>query len=131
MESEVNFRAAIESGDLKRVARSLHQDVVFHSPVLFHPFQGREVATQVLSAVADTVEDFAYTREFRSDGGAALVFKARIGSSELEGIDLLELDDQGLVRGLTVFMRPISALNAFSDAMGERLRAAGEEVAAR
>jgi hypothetical protein len=119
------FRAAVESKDSEAVAASLAEDVVFHSPVLFKPFVGRETALAVLGAVLDVMEDFAYTRELVGDGEAALFFKARVGSRELEGVDLLELNDEGLVSGLTVFMRPLSALTAFSEAMGAKLEAAG------
>ena len=44
-----------------------------------------------------------------------------MGDRELEGIDFLELDDDGRVAVLTVFMRPMSALTAFNEQMAERL----------
>jgi hypothetical protein len=125
MSSETAFRTAVESKDMEAVAATLAEDVVFHSPVLFRPFEGREIAIAVLSAVAELMEDFSYTRELTGDGEAALFFKARVGSRELEGVDLLELDEDGLVKGLTVFMRPLSAVTAFSEAMGAKLEAAG------
>ena len=40
---------------------------------------------------------------------------------ELEGIDYLTLDEEGRVADLTVFMRPMSALNAFNEQMMQRL----------
>ncbi len=54
-------------------------------------------------------------------GTVVLRFKARVGDRELEGIDFLELDEQGLVSELTVFMRPMSALTAFNEQMAARL----------
>jgi SnoaL-like domain len=119
------FQSAVESKDVEAIAASLAQDVVFHSPVLFKPFEGREVVVAVLQAVADLMEDFSYTREFVGNGEAALFFKAHVGSRQLEGVDLLDLDEDGLVTGLTVFMRPLSAITAFSEAMGAKLEAAG------
>ena len=50
-----------------------------------------------------------------------LRFKARVGDRELEGIDFLELDEEGRVKELTVFMRPMSALTAFNEQMAARL----------
>jgi hypothetical protein len=71
--------------------------------------------------VSEALEDFAYTDELAEDHTVALRFKARVGDRELEGIDFLELDDEGRVAELTVFMRPMSALTRFNEQMAERL----------
>jgi hypothetical protein len=77
----------------------------------------------VLTHVAATLEDLAYTDELAEGNTVALRFKAKVGERELEGIDFLELDEDGRVRELTVFMRPFSALTAFNERMAVRLGA--------
>lgn len=115
------FRLAVEAKDLEAATATMREDVVLHSPILFRGFQGRDVVMQVLTHVAATLEDFRYTDELAEDGVVVLRFKARVGDRELEGIDFLELDEQGLVKELTVFMRPMSALTAFNEQMAARL----------
>lgn len=115
------FRLAVEAKDLEAATATLRGDVVLHSPILFRGFEGREIVTQVLTHVAATLEDFHYTDELAGEGTVVLRFKARVDDRELEGIDFLELDDEGLVRELTVFMRPMSALTAFNEQMAARL----------
>jgi SnoaL-like domain len=115
------FRLAVEAKDLEAATATLREDVVLHSPILFRGFEGREVVMQVLTHVAATLEDFSYTDELAEDGVVVLRFKARVGDRELEGIDFLELDEQGQVKELTVFMRPMSALTAFNEQMAARL----------
>lgn len=115
------FRLAVEAKDLEAATATMRQDVVLHSPILFRGFEGREIVMQVLTHVAATLEDFRYTDELAEDGVVVLRFKARVGDRELEGIDFLELDEQGLVKELTVFMRPMSALTAFNEQMAARL----------
>ncbi len=115
------FRKAVEAKDLEAAAATLREDVELHSPVLFRGFEGRETAMAVLTHVAEVLEDFSYTDEAVGDGTAVLRFRARVGDLELEGIDYLTLDEEGLVADLTVFMRPLSALNAFNARMAERL----------
>lgn len=115
------FRLAVEAKDLEAATATLREDVVLHSPILFRGFEGREIAMQVLTHVAATLEDFRYTDELAGDGTVMLRFKARVGDRELEGIDFLELDKAGLVAELTVFMRPMSALTAFNEQMAARL----------
>lgn len=115
------FRLAVEAKDLEAATATLREDVVLHSPILFRGFEGREVVMQVLTHVAATLEDFRYTDELAEGSVVVLRFKARVGDRELEGIDFLELDEQGQVKELTVFMRPMSALTAFNEQMAARL----------
>ena len=74
-------------------------------------------------ASAATLENFSYTDELAEGDTVVLRFKATVGDRELEGIDFLELDEEGNVRELTVFMRPFSALTAFNEQMKARLEA--------
>jgi hypothetical protein len=115
------FRRAAEAKDLDLMSETLCEDVVLHSPILFRGFEGREIVVQVLTHVAATLEDFVYTDELVDDRTVALRFKARVEDRELEGIDFLQLDDEGRVADLTVFMRPMSALTRFNERMAERL----------
>jgi hypothetical protein len=121
------FRRAAEAKDLDLLTETLREDVELHSPVLFRGFEGRDVVTQVLTHVAATLKDLTYTDELHEGSTVALRFRARVGDRELEGIDFLELDDEGRVAVLTVFMRPMSALTAFNERMAERLGAAPKQ----
>lgn len=120
------FRRAAEGKDLALLEETLCEDVVLHSPVLFRGFEGRETVITVLTHVAGTLEDLTYTSELSDSDSVALRFKAKVAGTnrELEGIDFLELDDDGRVAELTVFMRPFSALTAFNEQMSARLGAA-------
>lgn len=117
------FRRAAESKDLDLLSETLREDVVLHSPVLFRGFEGRETVVTVITHVAATLENFSYTDELAQGNTVVLRFKATVGDRELEGIDFLELDEDGRVRELTVFMRPFSALTAFNEQMKVRLEA--------
>jgi hypothetical protein len=115
------FRRAAESKDLDLLTATLREDVVLHSPILFRGFEGREMVSQVLTHVAATLEDLTYVDELSDENTVALRFKATVGDRELEGIDFLELDEDGKVAELTVFMRPMSALTRFNEQMMIRL----------
>ncbi|MGH2865523.1 MAG: nuclear transport factor 2 family protein [Solirubrobacteraceae bacterium] len=119
------FRAAVERADIDAVSELLAPDIVFHSPVTFHPFIGRETVTRLLGIVAETFEDFRYTDELQADGAHALIFRASVAGRELEGIDLLRLGGEGLICDFTVMIRPMSGLVPFAQVMGEKVAAAG------
>lgn len=120
------FRQAAEAKDLELLTETLREDVVLHSPILFRGFEGRDTVAIVLTHVAATLEDLTYVDELSDGKSVCLRFKAKVAgtSRELEGIDFLELDQDGRVTELTVFMRPFSALTAFNEQMSARLGAA-------
>jgi hypothetical protein len=128
MSTAAAFRSAVERLDVEAVRGLLAPEIVFHSPVTFHPFVGRDTVMVLLSLVAQTFEDFRYTDELAIDGAHALIFRASVAGKELEGIDLLRFDEQGLIDDFTVMVRPLSGLIPFAQAMGEKAAAAGLET---
>jgi SnoaL-like domain len=127
MSTAERYRAAVERKDLPAVGELLASEIVFHSPVTFHPFLGRETVTALLAQVIQVFEDFRFTDELKMDGAHALIFRANVAGAdrEIEGIDLLRFDDDGLICDFTVMLRPMSALVPFAQAMAERAQAAG------
>ena len=125
MSSATSFRAAVEREDIDGARELLAEEVVFHSPATFHPFVGRETVSRLLGLVAETFEEFRYTDELQADGAHALIFRASIAGREIEGLDLLRFDDDGLIADFTVMLRPLSGLAPFAQAMGEKVAAAG------
>ncbi len=115
------FRAAIEARDLDAVKELFADDVTLHSPISFKPFEGPDAAAMVLAAVAQVFSDFRYTHELAGEGTHALIFEAKVGDREIEGMDLLHLDAEGRIRDLTVMVRPLSAALALRDAMARQL----------
>jgi hypothetical protein len=124
--SDVAFRRAVEAGDLSAAFATLAPEIVFHSPVTFRPFVGRDDVAQLLSVIVQVLEDLHYVEEFQAeDGSVVLHFKARVGDREVDGIDLLRFDADGLIRDFTVMLRPLSAVTAVGEAVGARLSGSG------
>jgi hypothetical protein len=115
------FRAAVEAKDLDAMIATLAPGVSFHSPVTFKPFEGRDAVAVVLGAVVQVFDDFRYTDELAGDGTLALIFEARVGDRQVQGMDLLRFDAEGLIEDFTVMVRPLSATLALRDAMGRQL----------
>jgi len=124
------FRAAVEARDFEGAVALLADDVVFRSPVVFKPYQGRDVVGMILLAVSRVFEDFRYEREIGAEGGRdhALVFKAKAGDREIHGCDFLHTDDEGLIDDFTVMVRPLSAALALAEAMQAELESAQQSA---
>jgi ketosteroid isomerase-like protein len=113
------FRAAIEAGDFAAVRELFAEDIVFRSPVAFKPYEGREIVASIIRGVGRVFTDFRYVRELASEDGlgSILVFETFVDGVSTNGIDLIEVNEDGLISALTVMVRPLSAANALATAM--------------
>ena len=123
-----SFKAAVQSWDHDAMEAALAPEVTFNSPAVFKPYEGREATMVVLEAVSRVFEDFRYLDSFEGEDGEVLLFAARVGDRELNGIDMLRFDDDGRVRELSVMIRPFSGLRALLEAMGRELERMGVPV---
>ena len=122
MNDSNTFRSAVEAGNLEGMIATFAEDAVLHSPITFKPFEGRAAIRQLLAILFEVFQDFRYTDELEAeDGTRALVFNARVGDRDLQGLDLIRFDDSGLIRDLTVMVRPRSALEALLAEVAPRL----------
>ena len=125
------FRMAVEAGDLAAVEELLAPDVVFTSPVAFKPYPGKPITAAILRGVWRVFSDFRYVREIAGADGRdhALVFTAKVGDKEINGCDFLHVDEDGLIDEFTVMVRPLSAAQALSAAMGAEFERISREAA--
>jgi hypothetical protein len=121
------FVDAVHSRSREKLEACLAEECRFLSPVVFAPYEGRELVVTIIAEGAMKVfgDDFHYVHRFENEDAAALIFKATVDGREVDGLDLLSFDQRGLVTELKVMARPLSGLNALKDAMGERFEALG------
>jgi ketosteroid isomerase-like protein len=107
---------------LDRLASISTDDVLFRSPAFFKPYKGKQALQIVLSNVLTVFEDFAYHRTLSTADGHSIVleFSARIGATELKGIDLIRFNSDGKIAEFEVMIRPMNALMALGKLMAER-----------
>ena len=118
------FRAAVESKDFARVQATLAPEVHFRSPAVFKPYEGRDAVGALLHVVGTVLApQLEYRWQVHDGDREVLCFVSTVEGREIEGVDLLRYDDDGLVAELVVMMRPLSGLTAMRDAMGAALAA--------
>ncbi|MBT2389018.1 nuclear transport factor 2 family protein [Streptomyces sp. ISL-1] len=127
MDATERFRAAVETQDLAAVDDLFTEDIRFYSPVKFTPFEGRPMVLGLLGVLLRTFEDFRYVGRFAgaaetsTDGEEApseiLLFRAAVNGKQIHGIDLLQFDEAGRIKEFTVMVRPMSAVQALSEAV--------------
>ena len=112
---------AIVNKDTDALAACLAEDVVFRPPTYWKDWEGRDVAVMILSNVVEVLDDFHYVRVFNEHPSYAFEFHAKVGDLNAEGIDLLTVNDDGLVTDFTVVMRPLKTVQALREEMTKRL----------
>ena len=122
-----NMRGELEGG----FDALLHPDVVFYSPVVFTPQQGREITKLYLGAAGNTLSgdtasdgeesgsetSFSYTKTIASGHQAMLEFETTMDGKYVNGVDILTCDDNSLVTEFKVMMRPLQAVNIVHEQM--------------
>ncbi len=117
------FGIAIEAGDEDAALATIAENVVFRSPAVYRPYEGKATVDVLLRAVATVFENFRYTNEWRDGSTTILFFEANVGDRDLQGIDILEENEAGEIEKFTVMIRPLSGLQAVADAMQARFAA--------
>jgi hypothetical protein len=135
MSTVARFRAAVEQRDVEALEPLFAPEPRFYSPVKFRPFEGRATVLGVFGVLMRRVfEDFRYVGELDGSAETAagaptdahlLVFRAVVGGKHIHGIDLIQLDADGLIEEFTVMVRPLSAVVALGEAVLAGLAAEG------
>ncbi|MEV4178530.1 nuclear transport factor 2 family protein [Nonomuraea sp. NPDC049709] len=126
------YRRAGEAHDLDALMATLADDVVFHSPLSAGAeFRGKEQARELFSVVLDVLSDMRYLTDVGDERTRALTATARLGRMELHEAAVLEMGEDGLIKELTIWIRPLPALTTMMAALGPGLaRATGRPALA-
>ncbi|RRO20370.1 nuclear transport factor 2 family protein [Saccharopolyspora rhizosphaerae] len=134
MNAADRFRSAIEAGDFDAAVAEFTDDIRFFSPVKFTPFEGIDTVRALFQVLQRTFEDFRYVGDFPGrgqtpDGDDAeahvLHFRTVVSGKQVEGIDLIHVNDGDRISTFTVMIRPMSSLQAVSEAIYAGLVADG------
>ena len=52
------FRRAVEAHSLDAIAAAFREDAVLHSPITFHPFEGKPAIRLLLGILLEVFQDF-------------------------------------------------------------------------
>ncbi|MEL6665713.1 MAG: nuclear transport factor 2 family protein [Pseudomonadota bacterium] len=109
--------------DKGKLLEILHDDVVFRSPVVHTPQEGKAITFAYLSAAGNTLGNgtFKYTRIFDCGDKAVLEFETEMDGIHVNGIDMIEWDADGKITDFKVMVRPLKAIQTVHAAMGKML----------
>jgi hypothetical protein len=120
----------------------LDDDVVFYSPIVYTPQEGKAVTKMYLEAAGQTLPGdqpaaaggdgsssrFRYTKQVLAGDTAVLEFETTVEGKYVNGVDIIRCNDEGRIVEFRVMIRPLQAINlvhAQMKAMLEKMQSAG------
>ena len=113
----------INNDDLNKLDAILADDAVFSSPVVFNPMKGKEITKMYLYAAGQSfnMDKFKYTREIHDEMHSVLEFETYIDEISVNGVDMIEWNEDGKIKDFKVMIRPFKAVQKVQEKMVEAL----------
>jgi len=120
------WRQLVASRDAAGVEPLLAEDVVFHSPIVDTPQVGKAVTRQFLAAAFDVFSkgSFRYVREVVGEHDAVLEFLVEIDGVSVNGVDMIQWNDEGQIVDFKVMLRTLKAVKVMHQKIAALLQAA-------
>ena len=117
------WHTLLKTKDAAGLDAILADNVVFYSPVVHTPQEGKLITTLYLTAALHVFvnDSFKYLREVVSDNNAVLEFITVIDGITVNGVDMLTWGTDGRITEFKVMVRPLKAINLIHRMMGEML----------
>lgn len=119
------LRKLRESGKptLAQISELLAENIVFNSPILARPIQGRELIAPIFTQSSNTRGSGTYTAEFKLDERTTFLrWVGTMDGHKFESLEIIVDNERGLIVERTIALRPYPALKLFRDAMYAALR---------
>ncbi|MCW2786406.1 MAG: SnoaL-like domain protein [Marmoricola sp.] len=116
------WHAAVGARDAGMLPAMIAEDAVFRSPAVHTPQEGRDLVVSYLSAAFVVLgPELSYLDTWQREHDAVLRFTTVIDGLQIEGIDMITWDENGLITEFTVMARPFKGLQALIGAMAKQL----------
>jgi len=118
-----SWHEVVANKDHEKLDSLLADDVVFYSPVVHTPQQGKLITKMYLMGAAESLQkEFEYKKTIIDGLHGVLEFRCMIDEISVEGVDIIELTEEGLVKSFKVMVRPLKAVHKIHERMGEMLK---------
>jgi len=106
-----------------QVSELLAENIVFNSPILARPIEGREAIAAIFAQSSSTRGSGNYTAEFKlNEHTTFLRWVGTMDGRKLESLEITVDNEEGKIVERTIALRPYPAVKLFRDAMYEALK---------
>ena len=121
------WHEVLKNDDQGLLENLIADDAIFSSPVVFMPMEGKEITMMYLSAAGQSfnMEKFKYTKEIHDGMNSVLEFETYIDDISVNGVDIIEWNEEGKIVNFKVMIRPFKAVQKVQQKMVEALESLG------
>ena len=121
------WHEVLKNDDQGLLENLIADDAIFSSPVVFTPMEGKEITLMYLSAAGQSfnMEKFQYTKEIHDGMHSVLEFETYIDEISVNGVDIIEWNEDGKIVNFKVMIRPFKAVQKVQQKMVEALESLG------
>ena len=112
-----SFFIAIKSHNVDELISILDKNVVFKPPTYWKEWQGQEVVARILTHLGSVFKNLEYKRVLYNRSDFFLEFSCNIGQLDATGVDMITLNERGLIKNFEVVMRPYKSVEELRKAM--------------
>jgi len=111
------------SDDPEFLEEILDESVIFSSPVVFKPIEGKEMTKLYLMGAGITfnMDKFSYVREVIDGLDVILEFETFIDDISVNGVDMIRWNTEGKIIDFKVMVRPLQTIHKLQQKMSEAL----------
>jgi hypothetical protein len=118
------WHAVVESKNPALLDELLADEVVFRSPAVFAPQEGKALTTSYLSGAVKVLgPSLRYVSQWHDHASAVLEFEADLDGVYVQGVDILRWNAEGKLVSFTVMVRPLRGLQKLVELMAAELAA--------
>jgi hypothetical protein len=99
----------------ERFVELLSPHVVFHSPIFVHPVTDRDFVARLLEVVHGIFGRPAYRLRLSEGSDTVVLFDGEVDGEALQVAVVIRDGPDGLIRELTVLMRPLPVVRRFGE----------------
>lgn len=120
-----NWHTFLDTKNPKLLDELLSDEVIFYSPIVWAPQEGNQITKLYLMAALEVFggenSNFRYVKQVIDNNQFILEFVTLIDGVTVNGVDMIEVNDDGKIISFKVMVRPLKAINKVHEKMGEML----------
>lgn len=118
------WHAVVTAKDPGLLSELLADEVVFRSPAVFAPQEGRALTAGYLTAALNVLgPTLRYVSQWHDERSAVLEFEADLDGVYVQGADILRWNAEEKLTSFTVMVRPLRGLQKLAELMAAQLSA--------
>ena len=120
-DGRTRYSQALVAFDPASILESLSDDVIIRVAVHDEPLRGKDTAAFLFGVLTEELTAFELGQEIVEGNTSVVLFETSLRGERAHGLNVVEHGPDGLVAELTVFFRPLAALQLIGEVIGSHM----------